>query len=60
MRDGSCSHCGQNRRNRLPDNRLTAHKRGYDKRWQRIRNAVLASEPLCRHCKELKRTFERF
>ncbi|MCY4115512.1 MAG: HNH endonuclease signature motif containing protein [Caldilineaceae bacterium] len=49
VRDGSCSHCGESRRNRLPDNRLPAHKRGYDKRWQRIRNAVLANEPLCRH-----------
>lgn len=28
----------------------SAHRRGYDKRWRRIRNAVLTAEPLCRHC----------
>ena len=50
VRDGTCSHCGRARRRRLPNHRAPSHKRGYDKRWERIRAAVLASEPLCRHC----------
>ena len=52
VRGGSCSHCGENRRIRLPDSRPPAHKRGYDKRWQRIRKAALANEPQCRPCAE--------
>jgi len=30
--------------------------RGYDRRWQNMRLAILASEPLCRHCERLGRT----
>lgn len=33
--------------------RGTAHQRGYDARWQRVRLAVLIAEPLCRHCAEI-------
>lgn len=39
-------------RDRLPDNRPYAQQSGYDKRWLRIRKAVLATEPLCCHCAE--------
>lgn len=35
---------------RPPDDRPSAHKRGYDWTWRKIRLAVLASEPLCRPC----------
>ncbi|MDE2901799.1 MAG: HNH endonuclease signature motif containing protein [Chloroflexota bacterium] len=52
LRNSSCNHCGKSRRQRLPDARPPAHHRGYDKRWRRIRDAVLAREPLCRHCAE--------
>lgn len=30
----------------------TAHQRGYGKEWRKIRDAVIASEPLCRTCTE--------
>jgi 5-methylcytosine-specific restriction protein A len=30
--------------------RLSPCKRGYDRRWQRLRLVVLAEEPLCRFC----------
>lgn len=50
VRDGSCSVCGEQPSRRLPDTRPPAHRRGYDKRWKRIRDGVLAREPLCRHC----------
>ncbi len=50
VRDGSCSVCGEQQRRRLPDTRPPAHRRGYDKRWKRIRDGVLARESLCRHC----------
>ncbi|MYC93449.1 MAG: HNH endonuclease [Caldilineaceae bacterium SB0661_bin_32] len=42
VRTGACSVCGTQRRPR----RLAR----YDKQWHCIRNAVLAVEPLCRHC----------
>ena len=37
---------------RLPrrDDRDSASKRGYDRRWRRLRIAVLSGEPLCREC----------
>ncbi len=38
---------------RTPELRLSAHKRGYDRRWQRLRLVVLSIEPLCRICNEL-------
>ena len=37
------------------EERPSAHWRGHDKRWRRIRNAVLAAEPLCRHCADAGR-----
>lgn len=30
--------------------RGTAASRGYDARWRRVRAAIIATEPLCRHC----------
>lgn len=33
--------------------RGSAAKRGYGRRWRKIRKAVLASEPLCRFCKDM-------
>ena len=50
VRAGICSVCGTQRRDRQHDDRPPAHKHGYEKRWRRIRNAVLAAEPLCPHC----------
>ena len=55
VRAGVCSVCGRQRRPRQVDHRPPASRRGYDKRWRRIRNAVLAAEPLCRHCAEAGR-----
>jgi len=34
------------------DNRPSAHKRGYGKRWQRARKYYLSKNPLCVKCKE--------
>lgn len=34
-----------------PDCRPSAHRRGYDRNWQRLRALVLNEEPLCRTCK---------
>ena len=33
-----------------PDERPSAHRRGYDRHWQRLRLIVLNAEPLCRPC----------
>ena len=30
--------------------RGSAHSRGYDRTWQRLRKAILAASPLCRFC----------
>jgi 5-methylcytosine-specific restriction enzyme A len=40
------------RENRKPrgDFRKPAHKRGYDKRWKRLRDDYIADYPLCEHC----------
>lgn len=35
---------------RAPENRDAAHKRGYDKRWERFRKAFLMEHPLCEYC----------
>lgn len=38
---------------RGPDiGRLSAYRRGYDKRWAKIRKLVLAECPLCQDCKD--------
>ena len=38
-------------RARKPDDRPSAAKRGYGRRWEKIRTLHLAREPLCRACK---------
>jgi len=35
---------------RPTDLRPSAHRRGYDRTWQRLRDLVLSDEPLCRTC----------
>lgn len=58
VRDGMCSVCGPLRRavNRAHDERRgTAHARGYDRRWRRVRSAVLAARPLCAECERAGR-----
>jgi 5-methylcytosine-specific restriction protein A len=37
-------------RQRVPDPRPSAAKRGYDRRWQKARAAFLRQNPLCAEC----------
>jgi hypothetical protein len=37
------------------DSRPSAAKRGYGRRWQRLRKMVLSAEPLCRECQKRNR-----
>jgi 5-methylcytosine-specific restriction protein A len=39
-----------------PDARPSAHRRGYDAAWQRLRLVILGEEPLCRPCRQAGRT----
>ncbi len=39
-------------RERKPDTRATASRRGYNANWRRLRQMQLRREPLCRECKE--------
>ena len=53
VHDGVCSVCGPLRREPAREHdarRGTAHERGYDRRWQRLRATVLATSPLCAEC----------
>ena len=43
-------HLAQAEHKEMDKNRPTAHQRGYDTTWEKIRNYVLATEPLCRRC----------
>jgi 5-methylcytosine-specific restriction enzyme A len=36
----------------LDRERGSAHARGYDTKWRRLRLVILANEPLCRSCRE--------
>jgi len=36
---------------RIPEDRPSAAKRGYGRRWQKLRAMQLRREPLCRTCK---------
>lgn len=38
-------------REREPDSRASASRRGYNATWRRLRRMVLRREPLCRECK---------
>ena len=54
VRNGTCNVCGPIRRGKdraYDQQRGTANERGYGATWQRLRRMVLASEPLCRRCK---------
>lgn len=42
----------QQPKQRAPDYRESARKRGYDRDWERCREAFLTSEPLCADCLE--------
>jgi 5-methylcytosine-specific restriction protein A len=37
-------------RNPRPDHRPSASARGYDHRWEKLRNRHIQAEPLCRLC----------
>lgn len=39
-----------------PDDRPSAHQRGYGRNWERLRAIVLNEEPLCRNCTAEGRT----
>jgi hypothetical protein len=41
------SHPPKKKPRKRQDKRPSAHKRGYDRRWQKCRAAVLAEEPIC-------------
>jgi 5-methylcytosine-specific restriction protein A len=34
------------------DNRESAYRRGYDRKWQKVREAYLSQQPLCEMCEE--------
>ncbi len=56
---GVCSVCGPLRRASAAEHderRGSSRQRGYDARWERLRAMHLASEPLCRMCKQAGRT----
>ena len=40
------------KRERTKDKRPSAHKRGYDYRWNQARLAYLDEHPLCKHCQD--------
>ena len=44
------SYCELHRRERKPDNRLSAYKRGYNTAWQRASKAYLIKHPFCVEC----------
>lgn len=46
------THGAERPRERAPDRRLNAGKRGYDAKWQRFRRWYLRRHPLCQSCKE--------
>lgn len=53
VRAGVCSVCGPLRRaaaSEHDERRGSSRQRGYDARWDRLRTAHLAGEPLCRMC----------
>ena len=44
------AHAGEEHR-QVDRNRPSASRRGYDRRWRKVRNAQLDREPLCRPCR---------
>jgi len=56
VRGGVCSVCGVlNSWDERQADRLSANERGYDRRWRKLRQAVLNGEPLCRACQAMGR-----
>nr|BDD44149.1 HNH endonuclease [bacterium] len=43
----------QNKKITPSSNRPSAHRRGYDRDWQKLRDAHLADNPYCKYCEEL-------
>lgn len=60
VRDGQCNRCGHTTKRvhqqRYDQVRESAAKRGYDRRWQRLRLAYLRAHPLCVECQAEHRT----
>lgn len=53
VRDGVCDVCGPTHRWSAAahdERRGTAHQRGYDARWRKVREIALAENPLCAEC----------
>lgn len=48
-RDG---YCDRHKQNRQPDNRPSAHQRGYTCRWSKARTEYLSSHPWCVECRD--------
>lgn len=40
------------------EGRKPAHQRGYDKRWEKLRNSYIKAHPLCVMCTAMGRTTE--
>lgn len=56
---GICDRCGiiKLQTNKVYDNsRGTAHERGYDSRWKKIRDKKLRADPLCVMCRAMNKT----
>ena len=51
--ENGCRRCGKKRR---PENRLPAHKRGYDKQWEKFSKEYRQENPLCIDCLNQGRT----
>lgn len=45
---GYCERCERRRRQAQDRGRLSAARRGYGRRWQRLRLMILARDPMCR------------
>lgn len=44
------SYCPEHEKKRLPDNRASAHKRGYTSEWRKVRQNFLTKHPFCQKC----------
>ena len=51
-----CEEHRKEKRRREDQDRPSAAKRGYDRRWRRFREWFLRQKPLCEECKEQGRT----
>lgn len=55
VRNGVCCRCGLRQRSNWDAyhkerNQVSRHQRGYGWTWEKLREMVLAGEPLCRQC----------